>query len=842
MTMPDPKDTIAQADPPATNAEQKKASDKDMQKNKKVKKHTKHGVSPLHIFISRIINPNKWSLRARFVYTTGGMLFFGVAATLFIVSYALNRSAQEAVQGQLNSYVHILDRMIDETDDDLLDATARMAAVEGVITALKNDDRIALQNAVMPIIDRVRLSTNTPSPHLQFFSLGSTPLFNTWTLQALGDEQRKSFYMITESQREFNTKKGVQVLPNGPTFSTVVPVLRNNTQVGSVEGTDTFANMYKSMDMPPEYGLAVLLNKSYLTTLNRTTISGRFKDRLIVEELGITDMKAFAAFVNKNDVYPERIGQFFTQTVPLFSYDDTEIGEIILFYDGTTIISTSEENINILIWMALIGVFLIYTTLYINVKRIRDFLERMKKVIIASHSSDFAERFTSDTVHCLDVLSCPNKECPVYKDPTRVCYLETGDEAISPKWRDTCIFLNKYKTCKACPVHKMRHGDELMEIRHVVNTMMRLWSNFLDNVGKMLLEVLRADPGRVPSLDDVSRYLEQMAGLTVFSRDLQGVYNKDEVYSQLKYIFEEHFGLAHFNLLEVNASDNRMEPVINSIDLEESHRDVFINCELCRAKRVAEDVISANNPVLCPYFDIDTTTHVRCCLPMVMGGRVGAVFTFMTTRPEWTTKKKDLGILKKYLDETAPVLSSLRLLQVSKEQALRDPLTQCHNRRFLDEYLAQFEHLNQRTPRKVGFIMADLDHFKMVNDEFGHQAGDQILQQMASILRDNIRRSDLLIRYGGEEFLILLLEVNRDGMAEEVAEKLRMAVEKAKLVLPSGGIIKKTISLGVSEFPGDADQLYRVIKYADVALYKAKDAGRNRVARFDPEMWTDEDY
>ncbi len=841
MTQPD-NNKIEPATTPASGATQPKGYDKNSKKEKKPKKNIKSGVSPLYIFISRIINPNKWSLRARFVYTTGGMLIFGVAATLFIISYTLNKSAEDAVQAQLNSFTHILNRMSSEANACLLDTTARMAALEDVITALKNDDRIALQKTVIPVMDRVRLATNTPAPHLQFFSLGSTPLFNTWSLQALGDEQRKGFYMITESQRELNTKTGVQVLPNGPTFTSVVPVLQNNTLVGSVEGTNTFANMYKAMKMSSEYGLAVLLDNSYLTILNRNSISGNFKDKLIVEDLGTTDMKAFAAFVSKNNIYPERLGQFFIQTVPLFSYHDIHIGELILFYDGTAIISASEYNINILIWMALIGLLLIYTSLYINVKRIRDFLERMKKVIIASYSNDFAERFASDTVHCLDVLNCPNKECPVYQDPTRVCYLETGDEAISPKWSNTCIFLNKYKTCKACPVHKMRHGDELMEMRHVVDTMMRLWSRFLDNVGKLLLEVLRADPGRVPSLDDVSHYLEQMAGLTVYSRDLQGVYNKDEVYSQLKYIFEEQFGLSYFNLLEVNASNNRMDPVINSDDLEESHRDVFINCELCRAKRVGEDVLSANNPILCPYFDINPATHVRCCLPMVMGGRVGAVFTFMTTRAEWGTKKEDLGILKKYLDETAPVLSSLRLLQVSKEQALRDPLTQCHNRRFLDEYLAQFEHLNQRTPRKVGFIMADLDHFKMVNDEFGHQAGDMILQQMASILRDNIRRSDMLIRYGGEEFLILLMEITREGMAEEVAEKLRLAVENAKLVLPSGGIIKKTISLGVSEFPGDADQLYRVIKYADVALYNAKDNGRNRVSRFDPEMWTDDDY
>ena len=183
--------------------------------------------------------------------------------------------------------------------------------------------------------------------------------------------------------------------------------------------------------------------------------------------------------------------------------------------------------------------------------------------------------------------------------------------------------------------------------------------------------------------------------------------------------------------------------------------------------------MSVNNPVLCPNFGVDHTTTLRCCLPMVMGGRVGAVFTFAVPRDTWPKYRHDLPIIKKYLEETAPGLSSLRLLKVSKEQALRDPLTKCHNRRFMDEYLMQFESLHQRSPKQVGFIMADLDFFKMVNDEHGHLAGDMILQQVANILRETIRKSDLLIRYGGEEFLIMLLEINKDGATLEVAEKLR---------------------------------------------------------------------
>jgi len=138
--------------------------------------------------------------------------------------------------------------------------------------------------------------------------------------------------------------------------------------------------------------------------------------------------------------------------------------------------------------------------------------------------------------------------------------------------------------------------------------------------------------------------------------------------------------------------------------------------------------------------------------------------------------------------------------------------------------------------------MADLDHFKMVNDEYGHQAGDQMLKEVVELIQSNIRRSDLIVRYGGEEFLILLVDPTNEGDTELVAEKIRSEVEKASFPLPGGESIKKTISMGISEFPGDANQLYKAIKFADVALYEAKNSGRNNIMRFKPHMWTDETY
>jgi diguanylate cyclase (GGDEF)-like protein len=169
-------------------------------------------------------------------------------------------------------------------------------------------------------------------------------------------------------------------------------------------------------------------------------------------------------------------------------------------------------------------------------------------------------------------------------------------------------------------------------------------------------------------------------------------------------------------------------------------------------------------------------------------------------------------------------------------------MTGAYNRRFMDEYLAQTEVLSKREDKRLGFLMADLDHFKIVNDQYGHQSGDAILKQIVEIMRGNIRRSDLIVRYGGEEFLIILVDPTNDGDSEKVAEKIRKAVESHRFLLPNEDTLQKTISLGVSEFPEDASQLYQAIKFADVALYEAKKGGRNCSLRFKPHMWTEDTY
>ena len=177
-------------------------------------------------------------------------------------------------------------------------------------------------------------------------------------------------------------------------------------------------------------------------------------------------------------------------------------------------------------------------------------------------------------------------------------------------------------------------------------------------------------------------------------------------------------------------------------------------------------------------------------------------------------------------------MSMLYLMQIrSAEAQLRamattDPLTQLHNRRALMDVIQHEERRLQRGRQALSFVMADIDHFKQINDSLGHEAGDQVLQQVSQALAKGVRDVDHLARWGGEEFLVVLPGTD-EVEAAQVAERLRQAVDA--LQLPSRHV---SMTFGVSEVR-ENESAEHAISRADAALYEGKRAGRNRVVRAD---------
>ncbi|MHB0981172.1 MAG: GGDEF domain-containing protein [Thermoleophilia bacterium] len=173
-----------------------------------------------------------------------------------------------------------------------------------------------------------------------------------------------------------------------------------------------------------------------------------------------------------------------------------------------------------------------------------------------------------------------------------------------------------------------------------------------------------------------------------------------------------------------------------------------------------------------------------------------------------------------------------RLLKEIRELATRDPTTGLYNRRELRRFLDYELERSRRYGHSLALVMIDVDHFRDINDRFGHQAGDEALRHIAQVLLSGARTCDLLARYGGDEFAIVMTETTAEE-ARRGAERLRKAAGAGPAEVNSqegpSGTVHVTISAGVAAYPGDADSSEALIEAADQVLYQAKRGGRNRV-------------
>ena len=156
-----------------------------------------------------------------------------------------------------------------------------------------------------------------------------------------------------------------------------------------------------------------------------------------------------------------------------------------------------------------------------------------------------------------------------------------------------------------------------------------------------------------------------------------------------------------------------------------------------------------------------------------------------------------------------------------------DGLTELHNKRFFTEAIDKEISRARRYGRSFGIVVFDIDHFKRINDTYGHLAGDSVLRQLGALVRGRVRRDDVPARIGGEEFAVILPEINREG-ALAFAEKLRVAVAETPFRFEAT-TIPVTISIGVAEWAAAMEDPTTVVKIADEKLYEAKRGGRNRV-------------
>ena len=376
--------------------------------------------------------------------------------------------------------------------------------------------------------------------------------------------------------------------------------------------------------------------------------------------------------------------------------------------------------------------------------------------------------------------------------------------------------------------------DEMGRISRDLNSLMSHLQGDLGAISQDVSRLIQYDlRGHTNLLTTTTEMVDILLDVAQFKQTVEEERFILHVYQRIGKVLTEQFWVKYLSIYEVMRDEHQLKQVLFK-GVVEGGRLCRLEGSDCVARKGAEVVDSSKNLVVCPYFVSPTETEemAHFCLPVIHSGAVGNVIQIVVKKSNACLYQMLLPFIQVYLRESASTVEAKRLLDASRESALRDPMTGLHNRRFLEEYVATLESTTRRHQARLAVLLLDLDHFKSVNDTWGHDAGDRVLKALAKVLEAQVvRTSDLVIRFGGEEFLVILKE-NESAFGASMAERIRSAVENLQIPIDDDTTLCRTLSIGVAKFPDDGDEIWAVIKHADQALYQAKAEGRNRVVVF----------
>lgn len=390
----------------------------------------------------------------------------------------------------------------------------------------------------------------------------------------------------------------------------------------------------------------------------------------------------------------------------------------------------------------------------------------------------------------------------------------------------------------------MTSKDEIGEIALHTNSLMETLEQSMGKISSRIqsLGEHTREGNQANLLAHTVRIVDEMVGATRFKLAVENDFDLDEIYGRLDMVLRQHFGLRNYAYYQVENNGRHLKPVFVKGEYQEGEiwcdPEILVNSEACRSKRIAGCVSSIHDPQICNRFCGNARGRgdlVHICIPMMLSGQVGGILQLVLT-PDDLAQHADIEqTAQLYLNQAAPVIEARQLMQSLKNTAMRDPMTGLYNRRFIEDYVENLAAGILRQKASLGVLMCDVDFFKQVNDNYGHDVGDQIIKGLADIIRKTIRSSDLAIRYGGEEFLILLPDTDSEGCVL-LAERIRQAFKEA-IFQTIQGPLRKTLSIGVAIFPKDGNGFWECVKYSDIALYHAKEHGRDQTVLFNKDMW-----
>ena len=378
-------------------------------------------------------------------------------------------------------------------------------------------------------------------------------------------------------------------------------------------------------------------------------------------------------------------------------------------------------------------------------------------------------------------------------------------------------------------IENIKHG-EAKDVAQWINGHMTKLQDSLDTIESKIEIFLTAHKSIKASdpIVDVQNTVTRLADIYRFRKTIEHDETINQVYKRFAMVLEDKFDIHNFNFLEADTTNKKTEVVY-------VHKELICDpiSQGCRADRTNTVIDSCQFKSVCDMFKNEEKLYL--CIPYSISNDLDFVVTFtLETKEEHDRVRGLLPFIQDYVDAAKPEIVSKKLMQILERNAQTDPLTSLYNRKFLENYIDTTLYNGKLKGKPCGLMMVDIDFFKLINDNYGHDIGDIAIKTIANTLIDVVTSEDIVIRFGGEEFIVVLTNCTEERL-QHTAEEIRIAFSQQKIQAGSE-TFSKTVSIGTSLFLNTKQDFWKYVKQSDIALYNAKQGGRNQVVRYKDGM------
>ena len=369
------------------------------------------------------------------------------------------------------------------------------------------------------------------------------------------------------------------------------------------------------------------------------------------------------------------------------------------------------------------------------------------------------------------------------------------------------------------------NSGEAKNVAHWINEHMSKLQNSLNSIEDKIDIFLTAHKTQevTDPIIDVENTVTRLADIYKFRKTIEHDETIEDVYKRFSIVLEDKFKIYDFNFIEADTTNKITEIVY-------VHNEILCDPLTggCRADRTNTLVDSCQFKTVCDKFDSD---KYYVCVPYSISNDLDFIVSFICdTEEEHERIRSLLPFIQDYVDTAKPEIVSKKLMQVLERNAQTDPLTNLYNRKYLEKYIDTTLYDGPLKGISCGVMMVDIDFFKLINDNYGHDIGDIAIKTIANTLMDTTSSKDVVIRFGGEEFIVIIVDCDEERMMK-VAEEIRIAFSQQKIQANSEEF-SKTVSIGCALFPNTNKGFWKYVKQSDIALYEAKQTGRNKVVKY----------